>query len=435
MRTNSRTWAVVAGTASLALGLAACGSGDAGDGDSSGGTAEGGDVTLTVATFNEFGYDELLEEYESLNPNVTIEHKRAATSDEARDNLNTRLAAGSGLSDIEAVEMDWLPELRQYADRFVDLEDPEVEGRWFDWKEAPARSEDGTLFAYGTDTGPEAVCYRSDLFAKAGLPTDRAEVATLLEGDWDRYFEVGKQFHDATGIPWYDSAAATYQGMVNQLESAYEDPETGEPIPLEENEQVKELFETVLTASTTDDLSAHFQQWQPDWREAFQSDGFATMLCPGWMLGIIAGNAEGVEGWDVADVFPGGGGNWGGSYLTVPEQGENIEAAKALAKWLTAPEQQVKAFLSKGTFPSQVDAQDDEELLASTHEFFNDAPWGEILVNRAAAIDVTPFKGAAWFPIHQTIVDGMTRVDVARTDDIDSSWEKSLQAYSELGLS
>ena len=80
------------------------------------------------------------------------------------------------------------------------------------------------------------------------------------------------------------------------------------------------------------------------------------MACPGWMLGVIEGNAEGVEGWDIADVFPGGGGNWGGSYLTVPAQGDNIEEAKEVAAWLTAPEQQVKAFLDKSTFPSQVEA-------------------------------------------------------------------------------
>ena len=47
--------------------------------------------------------------------------------------------------------------------------------------------------------------------------------------------------------------------------------------------------------------------------------------------------------WNVADVFPGGGGNWGGSYLTVPADGKNIEAATELAAWLTAPEQQLKA--------------------------------------------------------------------------------------------
>jgi cellobiose transport system substrate-binding protein len=45
------------------------------------------------------------------------------------------------------------------------------------------------------------------------------------------------------------------------------------------------------------------------------------------MLGVVAGNAEGVKGWDFADVFPGGGGNWGGSYLVVPTQSEHPDEA------------------------------------------------------------------------------------------------------------
>ena len=52
---------------------------------------------------------------------------------------------------------------------------------------------------------------------------------------------------------------------------------------------------------------------------------FATMLCPGWMLGVIKGNAKDISTWNVADVFPGGGGNWGGSYLTVPADGKNVD--------------------------------------------------------------------------------------------------------------
>ena len=116
------------------------------------------------------------------------------------------------------------------------------------------------------------------------------------------------------------------------------------------------------------------------------------MACPGWMLGVIEGNADGVEGWDIANAFPGGGGNWGGSYLTVPAQGDHIEEAKALAAWLTAPEQQIKAFEAKGTFPSQVDALDDPALTGSTNAFFNDAPTGEILAERAEAVPFMPTR-------------------------------------------
>ncbi|WP_341360470.1 extracellular solute-binding protein [Georgenia sp. M64] len=432
----TRLTAGAAGLAGLSLVLAACGGTEA-DGDAAAGgggsTEEAGDITLTVATFNEFGYEELLDEYMAENPGITVEHKKAATSNEARDNMNTRLAAGSGLADVEAIEVDWLPELMQYPDQFVDLSDPELEGRWLDWKVEQATTADGKLIGYGTDIGPEAVAYRSDLFAEAGLPTDREEVAALLEGDWDTYFEVGRQFAESSDVPWFDSAQATYQGMVNQLPNAYEETD-GTPKDLAGNTEVKALYDEVLTAAVDDGLSAGLEQWGEDWTNAFQNDGFATMLAPGWMLGVIEGNAAGVEGWDIADVFPGGGGNWGGSFLTVPTQGEHPEEAKALAAWLTAPEQQVKAFVSKGTFPSQVEALESEELLGQTNAFFNDAPTGEILANRAEAVTVTPFKGPNYFAIHLAVSDAIVRVDANGTDDAATSWEKALTAFDELGL-
>jgi len=431
---RTRTTAI-AGTAAMALALAACGGGDGGSDDATtgGSAAPGEKITLTVATFNEWGYEGLIEEYMELNPDITVEHKKAATSDEARTNLNTRLAAGSGLSDIEGIEVDWVPEMMQYADRFVDLSDPALEGRWLEWKTAAVTTEDGKLIGYGSDIGPEGVCYRSDLFAQAGLPTDRDEVAALLEGDWDNYFAVGKQFVDATGIPWFDASEAIFQGMINQLQNPFEEDD-GTPIPLAENTEIKAIYDRVMTAAVDENLSANFAQWSEDWTNSFQTNGFATMLCPGWMLGVIEGNAAGVEGWDIADTFPGGGGNWGGSYLTVPTQTEHPEEAKALAAWLTAPEQQIKAFLAKGTFPSQVDALTSEDLLSITNPFFNDAPTGQILANRAEAVTVTPFKGPNYFSIRSLVTDAINRVDVDNIDDPATSWDKALQGFKDLGL-
>nr|WP_019482379.1 MULTISPECIES: extracellular solute-binding protein [unclassified Arthrobacter] len=430
MHNRARFTALSASAVCLALAVSACGSNSAPAGNIDDATGES-DVTLTVATFNEFGYEDLFTEYEELNDNVTIEHKKAATSNEARDNLTTRLAAGSGLSDIEAIEVDWLAELMEFPDQFADLADPAVDGRWLDWKTEAATTPDGKLIGYGTDVGPQGVCYRADLFEDAGLPTDRDEVAALLGGTWDSYFEAGRDFVAASdGVAWFDSAGATYQGMINQVENAYEN-EDGTVIAAD-NAEVKEIYETVVAASVDDNLSAHLGQWSEDWTAGFQSDAFATMLCPGWMLGVIEGNAEGVEGWDIANVFPGGGGNWGGSYLTVPVQGENQAEAKKLADWLTAPEQQIKAFNAKGTFPSQVEALESTDLLDATNEFFNDAPTGEILAERALAVDVTPFKGPKYFPINDAMQQALTRVDVDQTDDVASSWDKFVTAVNAL---
>jgi cellobiose transport system substrate-binding protein len=230
-------------------------------------------------------------------------------------------------------------------------------------------------------------------------------------------------------MPWFDSAGAVYQGMINQVKNAYEQ-EDGTIIALE-NPEVKAIYDQILAASATQ--SAHVGQWSEDWTAAFQKDGFATMQCPGWMLGVIEGNAAGVEGWDIADVFPGGGGNWGGSFLTVPAMGENQAEAKKLAAWLTAPEQQIKAFKAKGTFPSQVEALKSPDLLSQTNAFFNDAPTGEILANRAAAVDVAPFKGPNYFAINDAMQQALSRVDVDETDDPASSWAKFEEAVNALG--
>jgi cellobiose transport system substrate-binding protein len=400
------------------LALSACNSGATADNSAAG--TNGGKVTLTLATFNQFGYEDLITEYQAAHPNITIRHKKAATSNEARDNLNTRLAAGSGLSDIEAVEVDWLPELMQYSDKFTDLKNPDVEGRWLDWKTKAATDKQGRLIGYGTDSGPEAICYRADLFKAAGLPSERGEVAALLGTTWDSYFAAGKQFAATSKVPWFDSLGATWQGMINQVESTYENPDG--TVIATTNPKVKETFDKVVKAGIDDKLSARLQQWSDDWVASFKKDGFATMLCPGWMVGVIEGNAKGVKGWDVANTFPGGGGNWG----------KHPEEARALAAWLTAPEQQIKAFKKVGAFPSQQAALDSPDLASVKVAFFNDAPTGQIFADRAKAVTVTPYKGTKYFPINDAMQQALTRIEDGSSTPA-ASWDKFVADVQALG--
>ena len=427
MQTSKSRRARLATSALLALTLAATAAACGGEDD--GGTTADGKIKLTVATFNEFGYEELIEEYNAMQDEVVVEQKKAGTANEHQDNLYTKLAAGSGLSDIEAVEVDWWAALMEQSDAFVDLSDPEVEGRWLDWKTEAATTPDGALIGYGTDIGPEGICYRADLFKKAGLPTDREEVAGLFD-TWDDYFETGRQFvKKVPGTAWYDSSGGTAQAMINQTEYSFEDEDN--TVIAAENPDVKAVFDTV-TVNVADGLTTRLTQWSEDWTAAFLNDGFATMACPGWMLGVIEGNADGIEGWDIANAFPGGGGNWGGSYLTVPAQGDHPEEAKALAKWLTAPEQQIKAFEAKGTFPSQVDALDDPALTGATNAFFNDAPTGQILAERAEAVPFIPHKGPKFADINTAFQQAIQRVDEGQ-ETPDEAWQSFLADVERLG--
>jgi cellobiose transport system substrate-binding protein len=426
-----KTWMAVAGATGVALLATACGGGSSDD-DAAGGD-EGGQITLTISTFNQFGYEDLLDEYMELNPDIKIEHNKFAKSDDAKEQFQTALGAGSGLADVVGVEVDWLPQMIQYSDQFTDLTSDSVEGRWNKWTTDQATTPDGALLGYPTDIGPEAIAYRADLFAAAGLPTDREEVAELFGGadaTWDDFFAVGDQFMAAgTGPKFFDSADALAQGMINQVEVPFEDPDSGEIIALD-NPEIRDIYDTILSH---EDQSAGLKQWEEDWTNAFQTNGFAVALAPAWFLGNIEGNASGVEGWDIANVFPGGGGNWGGSFLAVPAMSEHPEEAQALADWLTAPEQQLKAFAVNGNFPSQIEAQQSDELQGMTREFFNDAPTGQIYTDRSAAISVAPYKGENYFTIRTGLSDAFNRVDVDKSQTPEESWKGFEEAVAAIG--
>jgi cellobiose transport system substrate-binding protein len=418
-RALRRTIAGVALASAGGLVLAGCtgGSGDGGD--------AGGDIELTIATFNDFGYsDELLQEYEDDHPGVTIVHNRAATSNDARANFFQKLG-NTGLADIEAIEIDWLAEGMQYSDLLAPVPE-DLKGRWLDWKEAAATDAEGNLIGYGTDIGPQAVCYRSDLFEAAGLPTDREEVAGLFT-TWDDLFEVGAQYKEATGKPFLDSANSILQGLANQLEETYEDADGN--VIATENPAVREMFDTVIEKGVP--ISAYAGQWSEDWYASMANGEFAAMLCPPWMHGIISGEAPDVTGWDIADVFPGGGSNWGGSYLTIPANGDNVEAAQELADWLTSPEIQARAFANVGAFPSQPEAYEMTEVSDATNEYFNDAPVGQINSNRAAAITVTPIKGPKYFQFHEALNQAVTRVfdGLETPEEAWDSWVTEVSAF------
>ncbi|MDR3106879.1 MAG: extracellular solute-binding protein, partial [Bifidobacteriaceae bacterium] len=220
------------------------------------------------------------------------------------------------------------------------------------------------------------------------------------------------------------SAAATYQGMVNQVEKSYVDPDSGEIIA-SDNAEIKRLYDLVTKAAVDDKESAGLKQWGEDWSAGFKADKFATMLCPAWIINNIK-NAAGTDfqGWDIADVFPGGGGNWGGSFLVVPTQSKVADEAKKLVQWLTAPEQQAKVFTAASNYPSAVEAEADSAVVSKVDPFLNDAPVGEIFANRAKAVKVVPYKGSSYFDIQNAMAQALSRVDVDKTASAAESWDQ-----------
>nr|WP_245733333.1 ABC transporter substrate-binding protein [Lentzea jiangxiensis] len=376
----------------------ACGSGGASQ-------SADGKTELTIATFNEFGYEELFKEYEAAHPDVKITQRKTGQGQPHHQNLFTKLGAGSGLADIEGVEEGYLSQVMSKSGQFNDLKEigPKIEdNRWLQWKTDAITSKDGKLIGYGTDIGPLAMCYRKDLFAQAGLPSDPEGVKALF-ATWDSYFAAGDQFiAKVPGVAWFDSAAQVYNAMHNQLETGYYDK--SDKLVVDTNADIKKDW-TAVTAAVAKGQSARLAAFSPEWNTGFKLGKFATKTCPSWMLGVVETQAgpENKGKWAVTDAFPNGGGNWGGSYLTVPKQSKNAKKAAELAAWLTAPEQQVKAFKAKGTFPSQLKALDAPELLEQTNAYFGDVKAGALFATQAKKIKAAQYKGPADGQIQETV--------------------------------
>ncbi|MGM7667838.1 ABC transporter substrate-binding protein [Microbacterium sp. A93] len=416
-----------------ALALAGCSSG-ASDADAGADTDE--QITLSVTTFGVFGYDDLYKEYEAANPNIKIEASNIDTGGNARTDTFTKIGAGGGLSDVVAIEEGWLGAIMDVSDIFVDLRDYGIEDRkgdWLEWKYDQGTDAEGRVIGYGTDIGPSGICYNGPAFEAAGLASDRESVAELLTGDWENYFAVGADYTEKTGKAWYDHSGFVWNAMVNQMEEGYYTAD-GE-LNIEGNAEMKERFE-LLGAATEGGQSAAEAAWDWNGGKSFVDSSFATFVCPGWMLGNIAGKLESgggdaSTGWDFADVFPGGATNWGGAFLTVPESSEHKEAAAALADWLTQPAQQVKQSTAAGNFPSTIAAQEEIAAAATPNELFNGAPTGAILAERAKGI-VAQFKGADDSVIQENVfgppLSGLDRGE----SNTQQAWDEAISLLNEL---
>ncbi|RCV51014.1 ABC transporter substrate-binding protein [Marinitenerispora sediminis] len=363
--------AIAAAGAGVLLAATACGGGS-GEAD--------GEVTLVVDTFGVFGYEELYQRFEEENPGVTIEERNITDLADYTPQLQQNIAAGSGAGDVVAVEEGILVQFLQQADRFVDLNEhggAELEANFLPWKWEQGHTTDGRLIGLGTDIGSMAMCYNVELFRDAGLPTDREEVGELWP-TWEDFIETGQQFQEADTGASFVSTIFPYFNVLKAQEGDHTYQNTEGELVIETNPAVRGSWETV-TSMAEAGLSANLPLWSDEWNAGIQNNTFATLPCPAWMLGHIESTAgdAGNGRWDVAAV-PGGGGNWGGSFLSVPTQSEHPELAAELAILLSSPEGQLAAWNAANNLPSSEEAIDSADVQEFTRPYFNDAPVGQI---------------------------------------------------------
>ncbi|NEB21406.1 ABC transporter substrate-binding protein [Streptomyces coelicoflavus] len=428
-RGSARRVVVMAAIASLGAGLLAGCADDGKDEDSSSSGDSSGKTTITLGLFGTMGFKQagLYEEYEKLNPDINIEENVTERNENYYPALVNHLTTGSGLQDVQAIEVGNIAEVvATQGDKFEDMSKASgvKKDNWLDWKWQQATTKDGATIGLGTDIGPMAICYRKDLFEKAGLPTDREEVSKLWAGDWKKFVEVGEEYKKGAGKDTYfmDSPGGLINAILSSEKEKFYDA-SGEVI-YKTNPAVKSAFD--LTAEAAEKGLVQSQtQFQPAWDQTVANSLFATVACPPWMLGTIKEKSqpESAGKWDVAQAPKSG--NWGGSFLGVPKGGKHVKEAQKLVTWLTAPEQQAKLFSVMASFPSTPSAYTTPEVTGGKNEMTGDAPIGKVFAKAAEEIP-TQVIG----PKDQIIQQGLTDngvILVTQGKSAKDAWENAVK--------
>lgn len=423
-------WAAALGLTPV-ISLSACGllGGDDASASPVASVAPGDQTQISMAVWGGFGLDDLIAEYEADHPDVAI---NLITGDynPLHDSLQRELVSGNGAPTIAAIGEDYIAKFAAQPDQFVDLSTlgaSDYQDAYLPWKWAEGTSPNGgAIVGMGADVSGLALCYRSDLFAAAGLPTDRLAVVGAMNDSWEGFLTLGEEYSAATGgAAFIDSGASLLTPVRNQTGASYYDA-NGTLSP----DAAKPAFDIATKAISTG-LSAGYTQFSEQWDKGLADGSFATTLCPVWGMGYIqAVVSEGnyTPKWDIADI-PGPGGSWGGSFYTIPAQAspEQRAAAWEFLRWLLAPAQQLKQFQATGSLPSQPSVYSDSSVKKYTIPFFNDAPVGAILSKAVVELPVMrsqdPRNGTVEAAMEQVLASVQTG-DVASAD----AWQVAVEA-------
>jgi cellobiose transport system substrate-binding protein len=387
-----------------------------------------GPVTVVLQYFGKPGFDKAIDDFRTAHPNIHVRVQNMGELKDFQPKLVQWLAAGKGAGDVVMLEEGTLLGFVQDSQNFTNLLDlgaGNLKDSYLPYKWQSALTAGGKLIGLGTDVGGLAMCYRSDLFAKAGLPTDRDAVSNLWK-TWDDYVAVGQKFAaKVKDAAWLDSATSIMQPYIMQNSDTWfysrDNRFIGDVNPI-----VRRAWDFGLKLASNG-LTAKLVRWDPDWVAAFKNAAFATVPCPAWYTGVIESNTgeAGKGKWDIATI-PGGSGNWGGSYLAIPKQSHKKQQAFELVKYLTGVEGEISEYKAVGAMPSNTKALDDPRFRDSTNAYFRDAPTGVIFGNSAKAL-----KPIYLGPMHQQIWENVVEPEMQAAErgklSSAAAWKKAMK--------
>jgi cellobiose transport system substrate-binding protein len=309
-------------------------------------------TVLTIWTFGEVIQPGLQKEYMKLHTDIKIVASKYSV-DALHQKAILSCQTSVGPADIIAFETPYsgywrtgnrpkcfqdLREMKTSAKNApaiaANLSASDIKKNYLPWRWEQGVAFNDNVIGIPTDVGGLQVAYRTDLFKKAGLPTDRVAVGKLWP-TWDAFIATGKKYvskltpaEKKSGKAFIDDAGSVYKAIMNQGTVKYYQPDGTDAGKLvyKTNPQIKKAWDTAIKAIDSG-MGARLPQFTSDWNIGMNKGAMATILAPAWMLDYIKKQAPETSGkWDIADL-PVGGGNEGGTELGVTGYSKNKQAA------------------------------------------------------------------------------------------------------------
>ena len=297
------------------------------------------------------GFKAAMAGFNEMYPNIEVELVFTDTTSH-HQSLQTSLASGQGAPDVAMVEGAYIAQYKNSL-ALCDLnafgaQDYKDDFGPFKWNQAI--SDDGTrMVAIPWDLGPTLLYYRSDVFEEVGLPTDPDEVTAMMS-TWDGFLEICEKV-SIPGQRWaLPSAAYPYQWLFINRDYFNDKLE----LVLERDGDIDCLNACLKIRQNGWDMNV--DMWSGEAYAAYQAGTCVMVAAGSWFSGFLKTDIDpdGAGHWR-AVALPAGmpATNWGGSFLVIPEQSQNKEAAWAfLTYMLCTSEGQNAMFKAVDYFPA-----------------------------------------------------------------------------------
>ena len=283
-------------------------------------------------------------------PDIAVSYQMNSHGDHHKL-LTTNLATQSGAGDVVIVDVSFIGAFINEGG-FVNLSEApysadEFKDGFVSYAWSQGQGADGNQYGMPIDIGPGVMYYRRDVLDSVGADID------AVISDWEAYIDYGRALKE-NGVFLIADAADVAQIMVRATleegEGLYFDADGNSLVT---SDRFVNAF-TLAKQIRDEGLDAQIGAWTAEWYDGFKTGTVATQLSGAWLLGHLqnwmAPDTAGL--WGASDLPGGIYGSWGGSFLAIPAQSENPEAAWEFIKYLTTEQApQLDSLRDLGAFP------------------------------------------------------------------------------------